>query len=119
MWQEREAAFAQQIAQFTALVAAKPPEDGVDIAIESEAGDEVSVEDLDDTKWATVVGKDKRTAYQRLNGSRAKSKAMEFGEKVFYDVPRELRTKMKLRWRAGVYLGTAANQNKHYVSMWN
>ena len=36
-----------------------------------------------------VIGKDGQTAYQRLHGRRAHKKAVEFGERVFYDIPRK------------------------------
>ena len=62
-----------------------------------------------------VVGNDGLTAYQRLHGRRANSKAVEFGEKVFDDVPKKLRSKMQLRWRIGIYLGVAGHPGQHIL----
>ena len=56
-----------------------------------------------------VMGNDGLTAYQRLHGRRADSKAVEFGEHVFYHVPKKLRSKMQLRWRIGIYMGVAGH----------
>ena len=58
------------------------------------------------------------TAYQRWHGRRANSKAVEFGEKVFYHVPKKLRSNMQLRWRIGIYLGVAGHSGKHYIGTW-
>ena len=62
-----------------------------------------------------VVGRDGRTAFQRLHGRRASNKAVEFGERVFYDIPRKLRAKMNLRWRLGMYLGVAPHSGEHLI----
>ena len=62
-----------------------------------------------------VVANDGLTAYQRLHGRRANSKAVEFGEKVFDHVPKNLRSKMQLRWRIGIYLGVAGHSGEHYI----
>ena len=51
-----------------------------------------------------VVGNDGLTAHKRLYGRRANSKAVEFGVKVFYHVPKKLKSKMQLRWKIGIYL---------------
>ena len=48
-----------------------------------------------------VVGDDGQTAHQRFHGRRANKKAVEFGEKLFDDIPRKLQTKMNTRWRLG------------------
>ena len=66
-----------------------------------------------------VVGRDGRTAFQRLHGRRASSKAVEFWERVFYYIPRKLRAKMSLRWRLGMYLGVASHSGEHLIGTWN
>ena len=66
-----------------------------------------------------VVGRDGKTAFQRLHGRRASSKAVEFGERVFYYIPRKLRAKMSLRWRLGMYLGVASHSGEHLIGTWN
>ena len=66
-----------------------------------------------------VVGGDGRTAFQRLHGRRASSKAVEFGERVFYYIPKKLRAKMSLRWRLGMYLGVASHSGEHLIGTWS
>ena len=46
-------------------------------------------------------------------------RAVEFGEKLFDYNPGELRTKMNMRWRIGMYLGVAPQSGEHYVGPWN
>ena len=66
-----------------------------------------------------VAGGDGRTAFQRLHGRRASNKAVEFGERVFYYIPRKLRAKMSLRWRLGMYLGIASHSGEYLIGTWN
>lgn len=66
-----------------------------------------------------VVGKDGRTAFQRLHGRRTSNRAVEFGERVFYYIPKKLRAKMSLRWRLGMYLGVAAHSGEHIIGTWS
>ena len=47
---------------------------------------------------------DGKTAYERLHGEPARDRLAEFGEVVFYFVPKRLRAKMDPRWRVGVFL---------------
>ena len=54
-----------------------------------------------------VVENNGLTADQRLPGRRANSKAVEVGEKIFYHVPKKLKSKMQLRWIIDIYLGVA------------
>ena len=65
-----------------------------------------------------VVGSNGLTSYQRFNGRRANSKAVEFGEKVCDNAPKKLRSKMQSRWRIGIYLGVAGNSGEHYIGTW-
>ena len=66
-----------------------------------------------------VVGRDGRTAFQRLHGRRASSKAAEFGERVFYYISNNLKAKMNLPWRLGVYPGVAPHSGEHLIGTWN
>ena len=59
------------------------------------------------------------TPYQNLHGQTYKWKAIEFGEKVFYYVPKRLRSKMSLRWRLGVFMGNHQNSNEALVAAGN
>ena len=63
-----------------------------------------------------MVNPDGVTPYQAMHGKRAALKVVEFGERVFYYVPKRLRAKLSRRWRLGVYLGMAPSSNEHYVS---
>mgnify|MGYP003336159420 FL=1 len=56
-----------------------------------------------------------KTPYEFVHGKRSKGRTAEFGEKVLYHVPKKLRSKMNLRWRTGVFLGTAPSSNEAYV----
>ena len=62
---------------------------------------------------------DGQTAYQFLHGKRASDKIVEFGEQVFFSVPKKLRSKLCRRWRIGTYLGVVSSSNEHYVSLRN
>lgn len=66
-----------------------------------------------------VVGRDGSTAFQRLHGRRATNKTVEFGEKVFYYIPRKLLAKMSLRWRLGMCLGVTQHSGEHLIGTWN
>ena len=55
------------------------------------------------------------TAYQFTHGQRSKGRTAEFGEKVLYHVPKKMRHKLSLRWRLGIFLGTAPSSNEIYI----
>ena len=59
------------------------------------------------------------TPYEAIHGQRFRGKAVEFGERVFYYVPRKLRAKLNLRWRLGVFIGNAQSTNEAYVAASN
>ena len=44
---------------------------------------------------------------------------MEFGEKVFYYVPKRLRSKLNLRWRVGTFVGNSQSSNEACVASAN
>ena len=58
-----------------------------------------------------------KTSYQELHGKKAKEKLAEFGERVFYYVPKKQRAKLDLRWELGIYLGTTMNSNEVNVGL--
>ena len=57
--------------------------------------------------------------YQAIHGQRFKGKLMEFGKKVFYYVPKKLRSKLNLRWRVGTFVGNAQSTNEAFVAIAN
>ena len=52
------------------------------------------------------------TAYQALHGQPASEKLAQFGERLYYLVPRRRRSNMDLSWGIGVYLGTHMSSNR-------
>ena len=57
------------------------------------------------------MGKDGRTAYERLRGKKFNSEVMEFGESVWYYIPGITgKKKMEERWNSGTWLGILENQ---------
>ena len=59
------------------------------------------------------------TPYETLHGQRFKGKTVEFGERVFYYVPKKLRSKLNLRWRVGTFIGTAQTTDEAFVAAAN
>lgn len=51
------------------------------------------------------VGPDGKSGYERLHGKPPRDRLAEFGEVVFYYVPKKLRGKMAARWRVGIFIG--------------
>ena len=58
-----------------------------------------------------------KTSYQELHGKRAREKLAEFGERVFYFVPKRRRAKLDLRWELGIYLGTTMHSNEVNIGL--
>ena len=56
------------------------------------------------------------TPYAALHGRNSGERQVEFGEKVFYFVPKRARSKLDLRWRLGTYLGSSSMSNECYVA---
>ena len=50
-----------------------------------------------------------------LFNKRSKGRTAEFGKKVLYHVPKKLRSKLDLRWRAGIFLGTSNGTNEIFI----
>ena len=66
-----------------------------------------------------VCNQDGRTPFEAIHGQRWRGKMVEFGEQVFYFVPKKLRAKLNLRWRLGTFLGNAQATNECYVGAQN
>ena len=49
----------------------------------------------------------------------ARGKLAEFGERVFYYVPKRLRAKLDVRFRIGVFLGDPQNPNEAFIGIEN
>ena len=56
-----------------------------------------------------------KTAYEFVHGKRSKGRTAEFGETNLCHVPKKLRSKLDLRRRTGICLGTAPSSNEIYV----
>ena len=62
------------------------------------------------------VGKDGRTAYQRVRGKHYKGFVFEFGEVVYgMEVPRQRGGSMGSKWIEGVWLGKKGDTDEHMV----
>ena len=48
-------------------------------------------------------------------GCKSNGRTAEFGERIIYYVPKRLRAKIDLRWRVGVFLGSAERSNEAYI----
>ena len=57
-----------------------------------------------------------QSPYAYLHGRNPNERHIEFGEKVFYHVPRRARSKLCMKWRLGTYLGMAPSSNEVYVA---
>ena len=66
-----------------------------------------------------VCNPEGQTPYEALHGQRFKGKLAEFGERVFYYVPRRLRAKLNLRWRLGTFIGNSQATNEAFVAAGN
>ena len=61
------------------------------------------------------VNKDGATPYFSCHGKRPADRLVEFGERVFYYVPRKVRAKLDQKWRLGIFIGHSTNSNEAYV----
>ena len=66
-----------------------------------------------------VCNSDGVTPYEAIHGQRSRGKLVEFGEQVFYYVPKRLRAKLNLRFRIGTFLGNSQSTNEAYVAIKN
>ena len=54
--------------------------------------------------------------YAAFLGKRAIERHAEFGEKVFWFVPKRIRSKLSMRWRLGTFVGVSNNSNEIFVA---
>ena len=62
---------------------------------------------------------DGKTPFEAIHGQRWRGRQVEFGEQVFYFVPKRLRAKPNLRWRVGSFMGNSQATNECYVAASN
>ena len=62
---------------------------------------------------------DGMTPYQHIHGKRITLKQIEFGEKIFYYLPKRVRAKLDNRYHLGIYLGQVSSSNECYVATAN
>ena len=62
------------------------------------------------------VNKDGQTPYFSFHGKRPSDRLVEFGERVFYFVPKKVRAKLDHRWRLGIFVGLSTNSNESFVA---
>ena len=60
------------------------------------------------------VNPDGHTPYQALHGKRASDRFVEFGERVYFYVPKKLRYKLDMRWQLGAFVGVSNNSNEYF-----
>ena len=56
------------------------------------------------------------TPYEYIHGQRSRGKLAEFGEQVFYYIPKKLRAKLNLRVCLGTFLGNSQSSNEAYIA---
>ena len=63
-----------------------------------------------------MVGKDGKTAVERIKGKRATVVGVEFGEKVLWKLPKQAKmAKMKQRWDYGIFVGVRRRSGEFWV----
>ena len=65
------------------------------------------------------VNKDGQTPYFAFHGKRPADRLVEFGERVFFYVPRKTRAKLDHRWRLGIFIGLSSNSNEVFIGLPN
>ena len=50
-----------------------------------------------------------------MHGKKAADKMVEFGERVYYWIPKKMRYKLDMRWKVGIMLGVVNSSNKYYI----
>lgn len=65
------------------------------------------------------INKTGMSPYEELHGKRAVERRVEFGERIFYSTPKKGRAKMDLRWKLGIYLGSAWSSNEIFIGTKN
>ena len=65
------------------------------------------------------VNKEGVTPFFAFHGKRSAEKLVEFGEKVFFYVPRKARAKLDHRWRLGTFVGLSTSSNESMIALSN
>ena len=65
------------------------------------------------------VNQDGQTPYFASHGKRPSDRLVEFGEKVFFFVPKKARAKLDHRWRLGTFIGISSSSNENFVALPN
>ena len=66
------------------------------------------------------VGKDGKTAMERIKGKRSAVPGLEFGEKLLWKIPKKKKmAKMKQRWAYGIFLGVRRKSGEVWVASEN
>ena len=60
----------------------------------------------------TATGPDGMTPYQEIHGRPSSTRAIVFGEKVLFYIPKRKRAKLDKRYDEGVYLGSSTQQQR-------
>ena len=78
------------------------------------------VENVADLINKQLVGRDGKTAFERLKGNRYKGEFLEFGSCIFHRVPEKPQGGlMTQRWMPGVWLGKRFTTDEHVIGMDN
>ena len=67
----------------------------------------------------SAVNRSGVTPYEELHGKRPKEHCIEFGQRVFYGIPKQARAKMDVQWKLGVFLGHTSTTHELYVGTAN
>lgn len=67
----------------------------------------------------SAVNRSGHAHYEDLHGKKPKERRIEFGERVFYSIPKQGRAKMDVRWKLGVFLGHTPASGEHFVGARN
>ena len=63
----------------------------------------------------SAVNRSGITPYEELHGRKPRERRIEFGERVFYSIPKQGRAKLDARWKLGTFLGHTATTNEHFI----
>ena len=66
-----------------------------------------------------VCNSDGVTPSEAIHCQRSRSKLVEFSEQIFYNVPKILRAKLKLRYRICTFLGNSQSTSEAYIAIKN
>ena len=67
----------------------------------------------------SAVNRSGITPYEELHGRKPRERRIEFGERVFYSIPKQGRAKLDAGWKLGTFLGHTATTNEHFIGTRN